>query len=122
MSILRRDLPEKVTTAEQALEILRDDSWGRTRTWGVINLRTKTILRKSHTEGCSGADSLDIDEMPIEESVISELKRNLYVQGTPHWGYTDDQELRISKNGEDEAHRIWLRKEEARRKTEGKDS
>lgn len=122
MSILPHKLPKQVTTLEQALEILQEDSWGRDTSWGVIDVERGVIIRKSYHEGCSGADDWGRDEMPIDKSVIAALKSHGYVKGTPHWGYIDEKQLRINEWGAKAAHEIWQRKEEERRKAEGKDA
>lgn len=113
MSILRHKCPTKITTVEQALEILRKDSGGRTASWGTIDVARGVLERHSYHEGSSGGDSHDIDEIPIDKKVISELKMNGYVRGTPHWGYTDDNVLRISEHGDNAAWDLAKRKREA---------
>jgi hypothetical protein len=113
MSILRHKLPKKVSTLEEALNILRMDSGGRHSSWGTIDARYHRIIRHSHYEGCSGGDSSSSIELPIEPSVIAELKMNGYVMGTPHWGYTDQNELRISEHGTEAAWEIVRRQREA---------
>ncbi len=110
MSVLRFRLPKKVTTLEQALEILSDDSWGRTRSWGIIDVSKQIIIRKSYTEGSSGADHSEYDELPIDKSIINTLKSGNYVQGTPQWGFTDNNILKINEFGEREATAIRKRK------------
>ena len=48
----------------------------------------------------------------VTPAVVALLKSGGYVKGTPHWGYTDDNVLKVSRHGE-EAFYAFRREQEA---------
>lgn len=42
----------------------------------------------------------DTTYFPVTPRVVSEIRDNHWVSGTPHWGYTNDKKLRLNDLGE----------------------
>lgn len=49
-------------------------------------------------------------KVPVTEEVVSRLLREGIVEGTPQWGFTDKNRLRLSKRGKQKVVREWYTK------------
>jgi len=47
------------------------------------------------------------DDYEVTPRVVAELRSRGLIQGTPHWGYTDNNESRISERGKDVLAGAW---------------
>ncbi len=55
----------------------------------------------------------------VTPELVAELRAGRYVRGTPHWGYTDDNELQVSEHAEsviwENRKRKWEAEEAAKK-------
>ena len=65
------------------------------------NRRNVPVVRIAlYSSGYTRSEWTSDHDFPLKADVVDELVRNRYVAGTPHMGYTDNTELKLTEHGE----------------------
>lgn len=85
----------------EALELLRQKSGKGSKIQIAFNAKEESFLEVGiYSSGYTGDELTRRYYYRITKELINRLKNAGYVKGTPHWGYTDERELRVTEFGE----------------------
>lgn len=84
--------------------------------WDRIIGNEKWYVREHFDDGKGHSGAFTSDVTFVAKEVAEEAKKQFFVEGVPHWGYTAQDEFRINRHGIDEYHRLSneRKKEKAR--------
>lgn len=100
--MVRRWQPKYVNTEaiDDVFELLGLLRAGR-RKIGILRVHNPDTPCVAVENYCGPYESLsDTTYFLVTPRVVSEIRDNHWVSGTPHWGYTDDKELKLNDLGE----------------------
>jgi len=100
-----------MTDEYEALKLLKKE-WGDRTVRRLLTRRNDEphIEVAVYNSGYGSEEYTSSEYYRVAPELVAKLRQDGYVQGTPHWGYTDDRELQISDLGVAE----WWRQRKSR--------
>ena len=91
---------EPVSDMVKVLLLLAGNFGDKTQRKLEVRTSEPPFVRVEHYGGHYD-EIFDTDYYSVTAEVVQELRRQGFVAGTPHWGYTDENEMKITERGRD---------------------